>query len=46
MSEQLPKSYKAVICKEGKKPFEVIDVDLKMPKDGQVRFARISRRLS
>lgn len=40
MSEQLPKSYKAAVCKEGKKPFEIVDRDLQMPKDGQVRRSK------
>jgi Zn-dependent alcohol dehydrogenase len=37
MSEQLPKTYKAAVCQEGGKPLEIVEKDLKMPEEGQVR---------
>lgn len=35
-ANSLPKTYKAAMVKEAKKPFEIVDVELKQPEHGQI----------
>lgn len=45
-SVELPKTYKCAVVKEAHQPFELVEVDLKLPEAGQVRTHARSLRLS